>query len=99
MKNDARHAVPVIPWWGGGLGIALVLILAVALVQPIGVSTQYVALEGGLAFGAVLQLSGASSHTMITNALRLKDLTIMKLILTAIGVGLIGVHLLDALGG
>ena len=52
----------------------------------------------GAAFGAVIQLSGASSHTKITNALRLKDLTIMKLILTAIGVGLIGVHLLDALG-
>ncbi|MEC4890282.1 MAG: DUF6691 family protein [Nitrospira sp.] len=52
----------------------------------------------GAAFGAVLQLSGASSHTKITNALRLKDMTIMKVILTAIGVGLIGVHLLDALG-
>ncbi|THJ21287.1 MAG: hypothetical protein CAF45_012535 [Nitrospira sp. CG24E] len=52
----------------------------------------------GASFGAVLQLSGASSHTKITNALRLKDLTIMKLILSAIGVGLIGVHLLDALG-
>jgi len=52
----------------------------------------------GAAFGAVIQLSGASSHTKIINALRLKDLTIMKLILTAIGVGLIGVHLLDALG-
>jgi uncharacterized protein len=52
----------------------------------------------GGAFGAVLQLSGTSSHTMITNALRLKDLTIIKLILTAIGVELIGVHLLDALG-
>lgn len=52
----------------------------------------------GTAFGAVLQLSGASSHTKITNALRLKDLTIMKVILTAIGVGLIGVHLLDAQG-
>lgn len=52
----------------------------------------------GAAFGAALQLSGASSHTKIINALRLKDLTIMKLILTAIGVGLIGVHLLDALG-
>lgn len=52
----------------------------------------------GGALGTVLQLSGASSHTMITNALRLKDLTIIKLILTAIGVGLIGVHLLDALG-
>lgn len=52
----------------------------------------------GAAFGAAIQLSGASSHTKITNALRLKDLTIMKLILAAIGVGLIGVHLLDAVG-
>jgi uncharacterized membrane protein YedE/YeeE len=52
----------------------------------------------GMAFGAVLQLSGASSHTKIINALRLKDLTIIKLILAAIGVGLIGVHLLDAFG-
>jgi len=52
----------------------------------------------GAAFGAVLQLSGASSHTKITNALRLKDLTIIKLILAAIGVGLLGVHILDALG-
>lgn len=52
----------------------------------------------GAAFGAVLQLSGASSHTKIINVLRLKDWTIMKLILTAIGVGVIGVHLLDAFG-
>jgi uncharacterized membrane protein YedE/YeeE len=52
----------------------------------------------GAAFGALLQLSGASSHTKIVNALRLKDLTIMKLILMAIGVGLIGVNLLDLFG-
>ncbi|HLZ34772.1 MAG TPA: YeeE/YedE thiosulfate transporter family protein [Nitrospira sp.] len=52
----------------------------------------------GAAFGAALQLSGASSHTKITNTLRLKDFTIMKLILTAIAVGLIGVHLLDLFG-
>lgn len=52
----------------------------------------------GAAFGAAIQLSGASSHTKITNALRLKDLTIIKLILAAIGIGLIGVHLLDAVG-
>ena len=52
----------------------------------------------GAVFGATLQLSGASSHTKITNALRLKDLTIIKLILAAIGVGLLGVHLLDAVG-
>jgi uncharacterized protein len=52
----------------------------------------------GAAFGAALQISGASSHTKIIDTLRLKDLTIIKLILTAIGVGLTGVHLLDALG-
>ncbi len=52
----------------------------------------------GAAFGAVLQLSGASSYTKITHALRLKDLTVIKLLLVAIGAGLIGVHLLDAAG-
>ena len=52
----------------------------------------------GGAFGAVLQMSGASSYTKMTNALRLRDFTIIKLILMAIGVGMIGVNLLDALG-
>lgn len=52
----------------------------------------------GAAFGAALQMSGASSYTKMTNALRLKDFTIIKLILMAIGVGMIGVNLLDALG-
>lgn len=52
----------------------------------------------GMAFGSVLQLSGATSHTKIVNALRWKDLTIVKLILMAIGSGLLGVHLLDLFG-
>lgn len=39
---------PVLPWWAGGLGIGLVLIISLALVQPIGVSTQYVVLDGVL---------------------------------------------------
>lgn len=49
MKAEAtapHHAIPVIPWWAGGLGIGLVLIVAVGLVHPIGVSTQYVVLDG-----------------------------------------------------
>ena len=46
MANDARQALWVIPWWAGGLGIGLILIVAVALVQPIGVSTQYVVAVG-----------------------------------------------------
>ncbi|MDH4154559.1 MAG: YeeE/YedE family protein [Nitrospira sp.] len=52
----------------------------------------------GAAFGATLQLSGASSYTKIIGTLRLKDFTIMKLIMTAIGIGMIGVHTLDAVG-
>lgn len=52
----------------------------------------------GVAFGATLQLSGASSYTKIMGTLRLKDFTIMKLIMTAVGIGMIGVHALDAVG-
>lgn len=44
--NEVSAAMPVFPWWAGGLGIGLVLIVAVALVQPIGVSAQYVVLTG-----------------------------------------------------
>lgn len=48
MTNDATQTVPVISWRAGGLGIGVVLVLAVALAQPIGVSTQYVVLDGVL---------------------------------------------------
>ena len=54
MKKGTPHhhgthhedASPVLSWWAGGIGIGLVLIVAVGLVQPIGVSTQYVVLDG-----------------------------------------------------
>ncbi len=46
MTADAKDVVPIIPWWAGGLGIGVILIVAVALIQPIGVSTQYVVLLG-----------------------------------------------------
>lgn len=52
----------------------------------------------GALFGAALQLAGATSHTLIVNALRLRDFRIIKLILSAIAVGLMGVHLLDSFG-
>lgn len=48
MTSHLPHAVPIIPWWAGGLAIGLILIVAVALVQPIGVSTQYVMAVGML---------------------------------------------------
>ena len=52
----------------------------------------------GTAFGATLSLSGAASHRMIVNALRLKDLRLLKIILTALAVGTLGVTLLDTAG-
>ncbi len=52
----------------------------------------------GLVFGATLSLGGASSHRMIINALRLKDLRLMKIIMTALAVGVLGVSLVDAAG-
>jgi hypothetical protein len=52
----------------------------------------------GMAFGAVLQLGGASSYHKILGMLLLRDLTILKMILTGIAVGTIGIHGLDLVG-
>ncbi len=49
----------------------------------------------GMAFGAVLQLGGASSYHKIMGALLLKDMAIIKLILMAIAVGSVGIYALD----
>lgn len=43
-----KDTSPVLGWWAGGVAIGVVLVLAVALIQPIGVSTQYVVLGGVL---------------------------------------------------
>ena len=52
----------------------------------------------GCAFGAILFLGGASSYRKILGTLLLKDMTIIKLMMTAIGVGTLGIYLLD-MGG
>lgn len=52
----------------------------------------------GCAFGAILYLGGASSYRNILGTLLLKDMAIIKLMMTAIGVGTLGIYLLD-LGG
>ena len=49
----------------------------------------------GCVFGAILFLGGASSYRKILGTLLLKDMTIIKLMMTAIGVGSLGVYLLD----
>ncbi|MEP1472947.1 MAG: YeeE/YedE thiosulfate transporter family protein [Halieaceae bacterium] len=52
----------------------------------------------GCAFGAILFMGGASSYRRIMGTLLLKDMWIIKLMMTAIGVGTLGIYLLD-LGG
>ncbi len=52
----------------------------------------------GCAFGAILYLGGASSYRRIVGTLLLKDMWIIKLMATAIGVGTLGIYLLDLNG-
>ena len=52
----------------------------------------------GGAFGAILYMGGATSYRRILGTLLLKDMWIIKLMCTAIGVGTLGIYLLD-LGG
>ncbi|TKB91914.1 MAG: hypothetical protein E8D41_10645 [Nitrospira sp.] len=63
-RPDASHAdaSPVLPWWAGGIGIGLVLIVAVALVQPIGVSAQYVVLDGVLLHNILPDVASRSPY-------------------------------------
>lgn len=58
-------------------------------------STLIIGFLIGCAFGAILYLGGATSYRRIMGTLLLKDMWIIKLMATAIGVGSIGVYLLD----
>tara|TARA_B110000503_G_scaffold107128_1_gene160077 strand:+ start:450 stop:977 length:528 start_codon:yes stop_codon:yes gene_type:complete len=57
--------------------------------------TLFIGFFIGCAFGAILFLGGASSYRRIMGTLLLKDMWIIKLMMTAIGVGTLGVYLLD----
>ncbi|HZJ56050.1 MAG TPA: YeeE/YedE thiosulfate transporter family protein, partial [Myxococcaceae bacterium] len=52
----------------------------------------------GLCFGALLQRVGAARHELILGTLRLRDLTILKFMLLAIGVAAVGTGVLAGLG-
>lgn len=62
MNGHTIGTVPVMPWWAGGIGIGVVLLLAVALVQPIGVSTQYVVLDGVLVHSMLPEVADNSPY-------------------------------------
>lgn len=57
-----------------------------------------IALGLGIAFGVILQRVQASSPDRIVSTLRLEDLTILKFMILAIGVGAVGIGLLTTLG-
>lgn len=61
-------------------------------------STILISLGLGVAFGAILQRVQASSPDRIIGTLMLRDLTILKFMILAIGVGAVGVGILTALG-
>jgi uncharacterized protein len=52
----------------------------------------------GVCFGALLQRVGASRHELILGTLRLRDLTILKFMLLAIGVAAVGTGVLASFG-
>jgi uncharacterized membrane protein YedE/YeeE len=66
VQSDAKQVRPLLPWWAGGLAVGLVLILAVALVQPIGVSTQYVVAVGMLLHELIPTVADQSPYLVET---------------------------------
>ena len=63
-----------------------------------GTARLVLGLVTGIAFGFILQKGQALKFHKIVDALRLRDFTIWKLMFTAIGVGMIGIYLMTALG-
>lgn len=57
--------------------------------------TLFLGLLIGMAFGAILQLGGASMYHKIMGSLLLKDMDVIKLILMSIAVGTVGIYALD----
>lgn len=49
-------------WWAGGIAIGLILTIAVGLVEPIGVSTQYVVLDGVLLHAVAPDIAAQSPY-------------------------------------
>jgi uncharacterized membrane protein YedE/YeeE len=52
----------------------------------------------GMAFGAALVLAGLSDPRRIVEMLRLRDLHLLRVLVTALATGIVGIALLDAVG-
>jgi hypothetical protein len=58
----------------------------------------FIGLGLGILFGFLLQRSGVTTYDVILNQLLLTDFTVVKVMLTAIITGMLGVHLMRSLG-
>ena len=52
----------------------------------------------GIVFGFLLQKGGVTQYDVIIGQLLLKDFTVLKIMLSAVLVGMIGVHILSSIG-
>ncbi len=62
------------------------------------IDTILLGLATGVVFGFLLSKGRAAKHTVIVGQLLLKDHTVIKIMLTAVAVGAVGVYLLVTLG-
>ena len=53
---------PVLPWWAGGLLLGGLLLVTVAAVKPLGVSTQYVRAVGAVAEAVSPGMAGSNAY-------------------------------------
>jgi Na+/H+-dicarboxylate symporter len=58
----------------------------------------FIGLVIGIAFGFLLQKGGATRYDVIIGQLLLKDFTVVKIMLSAVITGMIGLHILKGLG-
>jgi len=61
-------------------------------------TAHWLAIPMGLIFGALLHRGGVANYNVIVNQFRFKDFTVLKVMLTAIIVGGVGVLILKATG-
>lgn len=57
-----------------------------------------IGLAVGVAFGFLLQKGGVGNYDIIINQLLLRDFTVLKIMVSAIITGMIGIHLMRSLG-
>lgn len=57
-----------------------------------------IGLSAGIIFGFLLQKGGVTSYDVIVGQLLLTDFTVVKIMLSAVVIGMIGVHLLTTIG-